>query len=79
MDEYKRQRRIEKVRDAIKHNRLYSVKFYSDGSGAEFYYLDPVGDHGCPCTMESSFPINEAIQIVSGTRFKLHEINHFEQ
>ena len=46
----------------------------NDGSGAYFYYLDPVGDHGCPCTVAASFNINEAMEIVAGFRFKQHEL-----
>lgn len=77
MDELCKKKRIEKIRNAIKYNHLYSIRFNNDGSGAEFYYFDPTGDHGCPCTMSSSLPIDETIKIVAGTRFKLHELNAF--
>lgn len=69
-----KQRRIERVREALANGRVSAVEFYKDGSGASFEYLDPVGDHGCPCRMSSSFNITDAITIVSGFRFKQHEL-----
>ena len=68
-----KQRRIAKVREALANGRVSAVEFYKDGSGASFEYLDPVGDHGCPCRMSASFNITDAITIVSGFRFKQHE------
>lgn len=69
-----RQRRIERVRKALANGRVLAVEFYKDGSGASFEYLDPVGDHGCPCRILASFYIADAIAIVSGFRFKQHEL-----
>ncbi|MBR6685495.1 MAG: hypothetical protein IKL37_04510 [Alphaproteobacteria bacterium] len=69
-----KQRRIERVREALANGRVSAVEFHKDGSGASFEYLDPVGDHGCPCTMASSFKIEEALEIISGFRFKQHEL-----
>lgn len=66
--------RIKKVRKALDNGRVSSIEFYSDGSGAYFYYLDPVGDHGCPCTVAASFNINEVMEIVAGFRFRQHEL-----
>lgn len=66
--------RIKKVRKALKSGNVKSVEFYSDGSGASFYYKDPTGDHGMPCMMQSSFKMEEVIKIVSGFRFKQHDI-----
>lgn len=39
-----KQRRIERVREALANGRVSAVEFYKDGSGASFEYLDPVGD-----------------------------------
>jgi hypothetical protein len=69
-----KKRRIERVREALANGRVLAVEFYKDGSGACFNYLDPMGDHGCPCTMSSSFKIDEALEIVSGFRLKQHEL-----
>lgn len=66
--------RINKVREALENGRVYSVEFYSDGSGAMFTYLDPLGNHGCPCTVAASFNIKDALSIIAGFRFKQHEI-----
>lgn len=68
------QRRIEKVREALANGRVSAVEFNKDGSGATFTYKDPVGDHGCPCTVASSFPIQDAMQIIRGFRFTQHEL-----
>ena len=69
-----KQRRIERVREALANGRVSAVEFHKDGSGASFEYLDPVGDHGCPCRISASFYITDAIAIVSGFRFKQHEL-----
>lgn len=66
--------RIEKVCEALKDKRCLSIEFYKDGSGVCFHFIDPHGDHGMPCDWAMSFSINEAIQIVSGFRFKQHEL-----
>lgn len=66
--------KIKKVREALANGRVSSVEFYNDGSGACFYYIDPVGDHGCPCTMATSFRIDDAMKIIRGFRFKQHEL-----
>lgn len=69
------QERIKKVRDALSNGKCLSVEFYKDGSGASFHFIDPHGDHGMPCDWVISFPMNKAIQIISGFRFKQHELN----
>lgn len=69
-----RERRIEKVREALENGKCLSVEFYKDGSGASFYIIDPTGDHGLPCDVRMSFPMVEAIQCISGFRLKQHEI-----
>lgn len=70
-----RERRIEKVREALENGKCLSVEFYKDGSGASFHIIDPTGDHGLPCDVSMSFSIEEAIQCISGFRFKQHELN----
>lgn len=65
--------RIEKVRKALETGQCLSVEFYKDGSGASFHIIDPQGDHGLPCDIAMSFPIEEAIMCISGFRFKQHE------
>ena len=67
--------RIEKVREALNNGKCLSVEFYKAASGARFDFIDPHGDHGLPCDWSMSFPIEEAIQIISGFRFKQHELN----
>lgn len=67
--------RINKVRAALSNGKVSSIEFYKDGSGATFYYTDPTGDHGLPCSVASSFNIAEAMKIVAGFRFKQHELN----
>nr|DAO23002.1 MAG TPA: hypothetical protein [Caudoviricetes sp.] len=66
---------IEKVRQALDNGKCLRIEFYKDGSGACFHFIDPHGDHGLPCDRLMSFSINEAMQIVSGFRFKQHELN----
>ncbi len=73
MDNYEKERRIKKVREALENGKVLSVEFYKDGSGASFHYIYPEGDHGLPCDIAASFPIEEALQIISGFRFKQHE------
>lgn len=65
--------RIEKVRKALKNGKCSNVEFFKDGSGACFNFFDPHGDHGMPCDWAMSFSIDEAMQIISGFRFKQHE------
>ena len=69
-----KQRKIEKVREALAKGRVNNVEFYGDGSGASFYYYDPTGDHGCPCTVMQSFNICDALRIIAGFRFAQHEL-----
>ena len=68
------QERIDKVREALENKRCLKVEFYRDGSGAQFHIIDPHGDHGLPCDIAMSFPIAEAMQIISGFRFKQHDL-----
>lgn len=69
-----KERRIARLREALANGRVSAVEFYKDGSGASFEYLDPVGYHGCPCRMSSSFNIADAITIISGFGFKQHKL-----
>lgn len=73
MDNTESKRMIVKVREALTNGNVRKVEFYKDGSGACFTYLDPTGDHGCPCTVAQSVGIDEALQIIGGFRFKQHE------
>ena len=74
MDNTESKRRIAKVREAIANKKCLSVEFHKDGSGASFHIIDPTGDHGLPCDVLMSFNIQEAIEIISGFRFKQHEL-----
>lgn len=65
--------KIETVRKALESGNVDSVEFSKDGSGVAFHYTDSTGDHGLPCTMFTSFPIKEALQILCGFRFRQHE------
>lgn len=69
------QERIEKVREALTNGKCLKVEFYRDGSGAAFHIIDPDGDHGLSCDVSILLPIDEAMQAVSGFRFKQHELN----
>lgn len=71
----KNQDTIEKVREALVNGKCFKVEFYKDGSGASFHIIDPTGDHGLPCDLALSLGIDEAIQAISGFRFKQHELN----
>lgn len=62
--------RFARVRKALEENQVCRVKFNNDGSGASFYYLDPTADHGCPCWVERSFDIKDAIRLLSGISMK---------
>ena len=72
---YDDRRVIERIREAEMNGHVYSVSFFSDGSGLEVYYLDPLADHGCPCSMRRSFSIEYAPYILAGFRYKHHELN----
>lgn len=74
MDEYTRKRRIVKIRKAYNHCKIQSITFFRDGSGAEFIYTDPVGDHGLPCLMSSSLNIEDAMEAIAGMRLKIGDI-----
>ncbi|MCM1075954.1 MAG: hypothetical protein NC411_01175 [Bacteroides sp.] len=67
--------RINKAREALTNSKVRSIEFYKDGSGATFYYTDPTGDHGLPCSVASSFNIADTMKIIAGFRFKQHELN----
>lgn len=64
------QMRIEKVRNALDNREVKSIQFNKDGSGAMFRYIDPTGDHGLPCEISSSFPMDAVIEIMKGHIFK---------
>lgn len=74
MDEYDWKRRIRKIREAYNVCKIQSITFYRDGSGAEFIYTDPVGDHGLPCLVSSSLCIEDAMQAIAGMRLKIGDI-----
>ena len=74
MDKQTKLRRINKIRQAYNLCKIDSITFYKDGSGAEFIYTDPTGDHGLPCLMSSSFNMEDAIKIISGMRLKIGDI-----
>lgn len=74
MDEYTRKCRIRKIREAYNICKIQSITFYSDGSGAEFTYTDPVGDHGLPCLVSSSLGIKDTMTIIAGMRLKIGDI-----
>lgn len=68
------QENMDMVREALENKRCLKVEFYKDGSGASFYIIAPHGDHGLPCDILMSFPIAEAMQIISGFRFRQHDL-----
>ncbi len=74
MDEYNRKRRIRKIREAYNICKIQSITFNRDGSGADFIYTDPVGDHGLPCLMSSSLNMKDALQAIAGMRLKIGDI-----
>lgn len=74
MDEYTRKQRIRKIREAYNVCKIQSITLNSDGSGAEFIYTDPVGDHGMPCLMSSSLNIEDTIKAFAGMRLKIGDI-----
>ena len=74
MDEYTRKLRVRKLREAYNVCKIQSITFFRDGSGAEFIYTDPVGDHGLPCLMSSSLNIEDAMEAIAGMRLKIGDI-----
>lgn len=48
-------KRIEVVRKALDLGQVRKVEFMSDGSGADFWYMHPTANNGCPCEMLSHF------------------------
>ena len=74
MDEYTRKHIIRKIREAYNVCKIQSITFYRDGSGADFIYTDPVGDHGLPCLMSSSLGIEDAMKAIAGMRLKIGDI-----
>lgn len=65
---------MKKVQDALISGEVKSVEFFNDGSGASFYYKDPTGNHGLPCMVQASFDMEKTMKIISGFRFKQHEL-----
>ena len=45
---YDEQRRMRDVITALDNGKVYSVEFFSDGSGVLFEYYHPTINHGCP-------------------------------
>lgn len=74
MDEYTRKRIIRKIREAYNVCKIQSIILFRDGSGAEFIYTDPVGDHGMPCLMSSSLNIEDTMKAMAGMRLKIGDI-----
>ncbi len=74
MDEYTRKRIIRKIREAYNTCKIQSITLFRDGSGAEFIYTDPVGDHGMPCLMSSSLNIEDTMKAIAGMRLKIGDI-----
>ena len=74
MDEYLRKRRIRKIREAYNVCKIDSITLHKDGSGAEFIYTDPVGDHGMPCLMSSFLNIEDTMKAMAGMRLKIGDI-----
>lgn len=74
MDEYTRKRVIRKIREAYNLRKIRSITFFRDGSGANFLYTDPVGDHGLPCLMSSSLNIEDTMMAIAGMRLKIGDI-----
>ena len=74
MDEYTRKRKIRKIREAYNICKIQSITFFHDGSGAEFIYTDPVGDHGLPCLMLSVLNIEDTMEAIAGMRLKIGDI-----
>ena len=71
---YDEQRRMRDVITALDNGKVYSVEFYSDGSGVSFEYYHPTINHGLPCTMLSTFNIKQAQIILAGHRLCSHKL-----
>lgn len=67
-------KRIEVVRKALDLGQVRKVEFMSDGSGADFWYIHPTANHGCPCEMLSHFNAEDTMKIIQGYRFTQHEL-----
>ena len=72
--DYDEQRRMRDVITALDNGKVYSVEFYSDGSGVSFEYHHPTINHGCPGTLSSSFRMEQALIILAGHRLRSHEL-----
>ena len=70
---YDEQCRMRDVITALDNGKVYSVEFYSDGSGVRFTYWSPTVNHGTPVTIARSFRMNEALLILAGHRLKSSE------
>ena len=70
---YDEQRRMRDVITALDNGKVYSIEFYSDGSGVCFTYWSPTVNHGTPGTIARSFRMNEALLILAGHRLKSSE------
>ena len=69
------QRRMRRVITALDNGKVFSVDFYSDGSGVSFEYYHPTINHGCPGTVESSLRMEQAMIVLAGHRLRSHEEN----
>ena len=67
------QRRMRRVITALDNGKVFSVDFYSDGSGVSFEYYHPTINHGCPGTVESSLRMEQALIVLAGHRLRSHE------
>ena len=71
---YDEQRRMRDVITALDNGKVYSVEFYSDGSGVSFEYYHPTINHGCPGTLMVSFRTEQAMIILAGHRLCSHKL-----
>ena len=69
------QRRMRRVITALDNGKVFSVDFYSDGSGVSFEYYHPTINHGCHGTVESSLRMEQAMIVLAGHRLRSHEEN----
>ena len=72
--DYETQLRVNETIQALDNGKVYSVEFYSDGSGVSFEYYHPTINHGCPGTLASSFRTEQAMIILAGHRLRSHEL-----
>ena len=67
------QRRMRRVIKALDNGKVFSVDFYSDGSGVSFKYYPPTIKWGYPGVVSSSFSMEQAMIVLAGHRLRSHE------